>query len=207
MGIKAVIFDMGGVILRTEDTRPREELAAGLGLSRLQLEDRVWKAESSLQADIGAISEDEHWGLVLDRLAIPRDQLQVFREKYWSGDREDEHLIAFLHSLRPNYRTGLLSNAWSGIRLSVSENYHFLEAFDTTIFSAEVGMRKPEPGIYLHILNILEVEPQEAVFLDDFPENIEGARELGIQAVLFRNPRQAQDDIKSILDAGDNEPR
>jgi epoxide hydrolase-like predicted phosphatase len=63
--------------------------------------------------------------------------------------------------------------------------------FDETVFSAEVGMAKPDARIYQLILNRLGVEPQEAVFVDDFIENVEGARHLGLHAIHFKNSPQA----------------
>jgi hypothetical protein len=54
-------------------------------------------------------------------------------------------LIDFIRSLRNDYRIGLLSNAWTGTREALTNRFSFLDAFDVTIFSAEVGLKKPDP--------------------------------------------------------------
>ncbi len=64
-------------------------------------------------------------------------------------------------------------------------NPNFLGYFDHVTFSCEIGVLKPEPEIYEHALRGLGVAPAEAVFLDDRPENVEGARHLGLHAELF----------------------
>ncbi|MCC7512846.1 MAG: HAD-IA family hydrolase, partial [Anaerolineae bacterium] len=64
-----------------------------------------------------------------------------------------------------------------------------------------VGMVKPQAGIYLHALGQLGVQPGEAVFVDDFFENVEGARAVGMTAIHFKDTRQAIREIEEWLAA------
>ena len=74
------------------------------------------------------------------------------------------------------------------------------ELFDVVIDSSEVGMRKPNPAIYQHALDALGgVAPDEAVFLDDSPGNVEGARRAGLHAILVETPEQAIADLAGLL--------
>jgi putative hydrolase of the HAD superfamily len=74
------------------------------------------------------------------------------------------------------------------------------ELFDVVIDSSEVGMRKPNPAIYLHALEALGgVPPEEAVFLDDSPGNVEGAKRAGLHAILVETPEQAIEDLSQVL--------
>ncbi len=197
--IKAVIFDMGGVLLRTEDSQPRERLAAQLGISREVLEKIVFQSPSSRRAEVGEISEEEHWRLVLDELDIQPGERQAFRDTFWSGDRMDYALVDLLRSLRPYYRTGLLSNAWDGARAAIEARTPFLDVFDVSLFSAEVGLRKPDERFYQYILERLGVEPDEAVFVDDFEPNVQAARQIGLQAIQFCTPDQARAELLELL--------
>lgn len=197
--IKAVIFDMGGVLLRTEDLTPRARLAAQLGVTLRELEHLVFSSESSILAERGRIPEEAHWAWVCAHLGLSPSACQQFQDQFWAGDRLDTHLIAFLRSLRPRLKTALLSNAWSNTRHVVLQRYDFLDVFDVVIFSAEVGMRKPEAGIFQHILSRLEVEPQEAIFVDDLLPNVEAARALGIHAIHFRDPKTVLNTLQEIL--------
>lgn len=201
MAIKAVIFDMGGVLLRTTDLTPREQLAERAGISRHDLEMLVFASQTALLAETGAIREEDHWNFVFESLKIPPEEQVEFQRKFWSKDRADYNLLDFINGLRENYRTGLLSNAWDGIRPAMQAHFpHFLEVFDVVVFSAEVGMRKPDPRYYQWILDQLGVAAPEAIFVDDWQPNVDAARELEIKAVRFTNPEQCRRDVLALLD-------
>jgi haloacid dehalogenase superfamily, subfamily IA, variant 3 with third motif having DD or ED/haloacid dehalogenase superfamily, subfamily IA, variant 1 with third motif having Dx(3-4)D or Dx(3-4)E len=197
--IEAVIYDMGGVILRSEDYRPRIQLAEQYGLTEQGLEDVVFDSESAWQATVGKISQEAHWQAVFDTLNVPVDQYQSFQDAFWAGDRLDHDLVEFLNSLRPARKTGLLSNAWRGTRQLLFEHYACQNVFDVSVFSYEVGLAKPDRAFYELILTRLGVEANQAIFLDDNRQNIEAAAQLGIHAVHFRNRNQALKDMQALL--------
>jgi epoxide hydrolase-like predicted phosphatase len=197
--IKAVIFDMGGVLLRTEDQTNRVQLAERLGVPVRHVYDTVFNSETALQATVGTLKEDEHWTSVAEVFGLDDDELADFRKAFWSGDQLDETLVNFIRSLRPHYKTALLSNAWSGTRENVAV-HEFLDAFDITIFSAEIGMAKPNADIYEYMLEKLGVEANEAVFVDDVEKNIDGARATGMYAIQFMNTRQTIQDLIELLE-------
>jgi epoxide hydrolase-like predicted phosphatase len=93
----------------------------------------------------------------------------------------------------------LLSNAWSEARKETEERFHLLDVFDVQVYSAEVHLAKPDPRIYKLALERLGVQPQEAIFVDDSPENIEAAKALGIHGVRFEDSQQAHQDVIKIL--------
>ncbi len=200
MAIKAVIFDMGGVLLRTVDGNPRKQLAGQLGITREELEQIVFASPSAHQAEIGAIDETVHWDWVRQYFQLKSEELPGFQEAFWGGDRMDSALLDFIRELRPAYRTGLLSNAWNGARKSVAARFGGLDVFDVAVFSAEVGMRKPDPRFFQWMFDRLQVSPAEAIFVDDFIENIQAAQQLGIHTVHFRSAQQAKQDVLGLLD-------
>ncbi len=201
MAIKAVIFDMGGVLLRTMDVTPREKLAEHFGISRHDLEMIVFASQTSLLAETGAIREVDHWKSVFECLKVPPEDQAEFQRKFWSKDQADYDLLEFINGLRENYRTGLLSNAWDGIRPAMQARFpRMLEVFDIIVFSAEVGMRKPDPRYYQWILDQLGVTAPEAIFVDDWQPNVDAARELGIKAIQFISPEQCRKDVLALLD-------
>ena len=198
MTIKAVYFDFGGVISRTEFQAPRQHLAESLGMEYDDLDKLVFASESSKRASIGEISEEDHWQAVMRRLRRPVAELERVRDQFFAGDITDRDLLTFLRSLRPRYKVGLISNAWSGLRAWI-ESQKFEDAFDIMIISAEVGMMKPEAGIYRLALEKLDVAPAEAVFVDDFPENVEGARAVGMQAIRFTERERTLKELAHLL--------
>jgi epoxide hydrolase-like predicted phosphatase len=202
MSIKAVIWDVGGVLVRTEDYTSREELARSLGISRLELEDLVFGLDSGKRAQLGEISIEEHWDKVRRELGLKPDELPALKDRFWGGDYLDIELVDYIRSLRGEYKTGLLSNAFSDLRYMATQVWKFTDAFDHMIISAEVGMMKPDVRIYQLAVDRLGVAPSEAVFIDDFMHNVDGARLAGLQAVHFRKPDQARQALTKILNDG-----
>ena len=198
MTIKAVFFDFGGVIGRTVDSGPRQRQADRLGISLKPLAEAVFFCESARRATLGEISESAHWVDVMHGLGLPEEQAPSFSSEFFSGDQLDQALLAFIRSLRPAYRTGLISNAWSGLRGYIVQE-KFEDAFDEMIISAEVGIAKPDPAIFHLALERFGVQPAEAVFVDDFIENIEAARTTGLFAIHFTQPEAAVDELKKLL--------
>lgn len=198
-GIKAIIFDMGGVLLRTEDQSPRQRLSEQYGLTQEELMELVFDSEAANRSTVGELEEEEIWQYVRDYLDIGKDELEVFRRTFWEGDRMDFQLLDFLRSLRPEYRLGLLSNAWSGARAALAEKFKFGDVFDILIFSSEVGLAKPDAAIYRRALEQLGVEPHEAVFVDDYRPNVEAARQSGLHAIQFKSRAQVIAELEDLL--------
>jgi epoxide hydrolase-like predicted phosphatase len=199
MPIKAVIWDLGGVILRTQDSTPRQELADRLGMPRSDLEELVFHSASGMRAQRGEISVEEHWENLQVILRLTDSEMPAVRQAFWDGDRLDLDLLADIRQLHTRYTIGLLSNAFSDLRRVITEAWMFADIFDHMVISAEVGVMKPDPRIYHLALERLGVLPEQAVFIDDFQRNVEGAQTVGIDAIRFQNRDQAWRELRSIL--------
>lgn len=198
MSIKAVFFDLGGVIVRTEFQAPRQQLAERLGLEYDDLVKIVFDSDSGIKATIGEMSSEEHWNSVLKRLKRPASDLPAIRDEFFAGDIVDRTLVDFIRSLRGKYKTGLISNAWGDLRDFIVRE-KFDDAFDKMIISAEVGAAKPEPKIFQIALGQFGVSPGEAVFVDDFLINIEGCEKVGIKGIHFKDPESALKQLEQLL--------
>ena len=196
--IRAVYFDLGGVIVRTEDKAPRAALGKSLGLDYDEIDRLVFASPSARQASIGAISVEQHWQKVVGSLGLPESEIERIIEAFFAGDHTDLALVDFLRSLRSTHKTGLISNAFSGLRQWMIEK-KIEDAFDDITFSAEVGVAKPDPLIYRQALEKLDVRPEEAIFVDDMPINVEAAKMLGMHGIIFQNAEQTIADVKSLL--------
>jgi putative hydrolase of the HAD superfamily len=197
--IKGIIFDMGGVFVQTIDKKPRTLLTEKFGMSYEELNTLVFQSETARLATVGSIDELEHWDFIGRQLRLDSTALEQFQKDFWDGDFLDKDLFEFAKSLKKKYALGLLSNAWSGARDFLTRKYDFLDIFDVSIFSAEIKMAKPDPKFYFWILEKLELKPQEAIFVDDFIENISAAKEIGLRTVHFKNTLDAIVAINSIL--------
>lgn len=198
MTIQAVYFDLGGVIVRTEFQAPRQHLAERFEMEYDDLVKMVFDSETSAQASLGLIREQEHWVAVARRLHLPESEIQSVREEFFAGDVTDLRLLDFMRALRKQVKVGLISNAWSGMRTWIVSK-KFEDVFDSMTISAEVGVAKPDACIFRKALETLDVAPAESVFLDDFADNVDGARAVGMHAILFKQVDQALEELNQIL--------
>jgi epoxide hydrolase-like predicted phosphatase len=199
MPIKAVIWDIGGVIARTEDRTPRDQLAAELGVTRDRLNDLFFSGPQGTRAQKGEISVAELMSHIRSELALTSNEYPDLQERFFAGDRVDHELVDFIRTLKPRYKTGVISNAWGQLTQMLAE-WGIEDAFDVIIGSGDEGLMKPDPVIFDLALDRLGVEPQEAVFVDDFIENIQGARAVGMYGIHFQRPEQALGDLKALLE-------
>jgi epoxide hydrolase-like predicted phosphatase len=197
--VRAVILDIGGVLEHTPPTGHTAAWEAELGLQPGQLDQRmldVWRGGS-----IGTLTEEEVHAALVERLGLSPADLERFMAGVWEeylGTLNAE-LTAWFAGLRPRYRTGIVSNSFVGAREKERERYGFEDITDTIVYSHEVGVAKPDPAIYLMACERLDVAPAEAVFLDDREPAVEGARAVGMSAVLFRDNAQAIAEIEALL--------
>jgi epoxide hydrolase-like predicted phosphatase len=198
MTIRAVLFDLGGVILRTEHQAPREHLAERLNMTYEDLDKAVFASETSRLASVGKLSTEEHWAALMKRLGLPPSESEQVYLEFFAGDVLDQQLLDFIRSLRPGCKTGLISNGWPDLRDYIRRS-GFLDAFDALIISAEVGLMKPDPRIYELALGRLAVPASNSVLVDDTPVNVEAANELGMHGILFETTAQVRHDLESLL--------
>jgi epoxide hydrolase-like predicted phosphatase len=198
MIFRAIYFDLGGVIVRTEFQAPRQHLAERFGMDYDGLSKLVFDGETARQASLGVITEDEHWAAIVRKLHLPESELPAIRTEFFAGDITDLQLVNTLRDLRKHYKVGLISNAWSGLRPWIVRK-KFDDAFDSMTISAEAGILKPDPRIYQLALDGLGVCPAESIFLDDFPENVQAAHACGMTAIHFDQPERALDELHQIL--------
>lgn len=183
--IKAIIFDVGGVLIRTEDHSYRRRWEKKLGLLPGEAEEIVFNSPMGQKAQRGEIGDEALWDWIGERLDLGT-QLAAFRNDFWAGDVLDQDLVAFIRSLTPAYQTAIISNATDALHVSLAHKHSIIDAFDIVIGSAEEHIMKPDAAIYQRALEALGRQPRETVFIDDFQRNVEAARNLGMNAIHYR---------------------
>ena len=152
-----------------------------------------------------AVTLDDVHAALMQELRLSAAEVEGFMAGVWEeylGTLNVE-LTEYFAGLRPRgYRTGILSNSFVGAREREREKYGFDDITDVIAYSHEIGVAKPDPGAYLEVCRRLDVDPQEAVFLDDRDVAVAGAAEVGMAAVLFEDNVQAIADIEKLLAAG-----
>jgi len=198
--IRALIFDFGGVLVRTESQEPREKLAKQVDLSRQELYDAVFNCRESRLAQLGRMSSEERWQRIGQALGLHSpEELLAFRREFYTGDVLDAKLVSYIRRMRGRYKTALLSNASAEFAELLHTKFGLDDCFDVIIISALVGMMKPDPAIYYLVLERLQVAPHEAVFVDDMLENVEGAAAVGLHAIRFTTRDAVLKDLDALL--------
>ena len=199
MVIRAVVFDIGGVLEITPDLGVDRLWETRLGLSAGEILVRmrdVWRGGS-----IGTITLDDVHEALRDRLGLDDQTLAQYMADVWReylGTANSE-LIEYGRRLRPRYRTGIVSNSFVGAREREQAAYGFEDLVEEIVYSHEVGFSKPDPRIYALICARLNVPPEEMVFVDDSDVCVAGARDAGIHAVRYQSSAQAIAEIEKLL--------
>jgi putative hydrolase of the HAD superfamily len=185
--INAVVFDFGGVLMRTGDPVGRREWEAQLGLAPGRLEQIVHGSEAWIKAQQGQISVEDYWGAVAAELNIAAERMPALQVDYFRDDSLDYDLVKVIADLRSiGYKVGLLSNDAITLETKLRDQLAIYDAFDAVVISAAIGVMKPDPDAYHAIARALGVEVATCVFIDDNPANIEGARRVGMRAIHYR---------------------
>jgi epoxide hydrolase-like predicted phosphatase len=214
--IEAVIFDYGGV-LSTTPFAGIAEYERKMGYPEKSLARLLFGRGASPQGpgdepdhdwhllETGQLTLDEFHVRLVERseaaLGQPLDlgvDAQFLREL---GVGVHWMMVHRVRELRAEgYRTAILTNNvkewgryWRG---SIP-----IDLFDLIIDSCDVGLRKPDPAIYRLTCERLGVAPEAAVFLDDTRRHVEGARQVGLHAILVRDPWAALAELDSILES------
>jgi len=205
MALRAVVFDLGGVleldVIEFMDHGLDTRWEVRLGLPAGELEHRMqpfWRAGS-----VGACTEREVHQGTRERLGMSQQQVvEDMRELWdWYCGRFNVPLADYFRRLRPRYQTAILSNSFVGARREEQQCHQVEEMCDLIICSHEEGFTKPDRRSFELTWQRLGVQPEEIRFLDNAQVHVEAARACGIQAILFEDTAQALAALESRLQA------
>lgn len=191
---KAIIFDMGGVLLDWET--PLNAFIKNVGLTRDRWE--MAFAKHRPEAALGKMSADEYFQTGLKELGLLHHWQQA-RAVAPGQFIKIEETFTLIEELSGKYKLGILTNAFKGVNKEWDKLHPHRHHFDVIIDSSEVGLAKPDKRIYQLILNQLKVLAPESLFVDDLEENIVAAQKLGMKTVHFTEPKKGVEKIKAIL--------
>jgi FMN phosphatase YigB (HAD superfamily) len=188
--VRAIIFDIGRVLIRIDASRAMKGMAAGLSLSP----DELWSA----------IEKDPRWQDWQEGRIAARDWHLHMKQRFGGSatfeeftktwnlvlDPEPIHDNELFEKLSKNYRLALLSNTDPIHVAHMESHYDFLAYFPARIYSCAVGATKPNPLIYREALRACRVRAEEAVYIDDIAAYVEAAQRLGTVGIQFESPTQ-----------------
>jgi putative hydrolase of the HAD superfamily len=197
-GHSGLLVDFGGVLTSSVwDSFAdfcRDKGIAEDSMRRLFREDPAALADLR-ELETGRIEEQEFERRFAERLGL-EDATDLI-DSMFRGMKPSEPMVAAVRAARASgIRTGLLSNSWS---TSHYDRALLAELFDAVVISAEVGLHKPQPEIYLLASKRLGVEPEQCVFIDDLRENCAGAEAVGMTAILHRDAAATVARLEELL--------
>ena len=196
--LSAVIFDYGNVLSDVQASSDIDAMAGVLDLNRVRFQEAYWQFRVAY--DEAALTPESYWHSVADfagRTIDPGQLAELRRMDIRSWVRPNPPMVRWARQLREaGIKTAVLSNMPSDLFEYLRGPESWLPPFDQLTFSCEIHRSKPAPEIYRHCLDGLGVAPSEALFLDDREPNVEGARQLGMLALLFTNVAAATAELK-----------
>jgi epoxide hydrolase-like predicted phosphatase len=198
MAIKAVIFDLAGVVLFPIRGTFNSLLAERLEASLDEVE-RIMSDHTNDLWDMNELSDDAFYDHLLTELKQPLEKKAIIRKFVIDDFYVDQEMLALIRELRKTYTTALLTNFPAHVHDFMQRSWHMDGAFDHIIVSADVKLIKPDPRMYQLTLERLGCLAHEAVFIDDRKINVEAAETLGIKGILFKDKHKTQASLSRIL--------
>ena len=187
MALRAIIFDYGMVLTGPQDPESHAALLRITGLPLDRFESLYWADRHAY--DEGKLTGLAFWqkfsreaGLALSPATI--DELNHLDARMWTT--QNPAMVAWQQQLRQHgLLTAILSNMGDNVLANLQREFHWIHNFDVLVWSFQHLMAKPDPAIYRLVLEKLNVQPGEALFLDDKLVNIKAAQALGMHAIQF----------------------
>jgi HAD superfamily hydrolase (TIGR01509 family) len=185
--IRAIIFDFFDVI-RTD------------GYNRWLKQHNHEREDAFLEAsekhDRGEYSDKEFFKALADASGETPEQV----EKELEADNVlNDPLVDYLSSLQGKYKLALLSNSASKYLRDELAKYDLEKYFNEIVISSEVGLIKPEPAVFEHITQKLDVKPEECIFIDDNPKHTNAAAELGIHSIVYTGVPELMEQVEKLI--------
>ncbi len=196
--IKAILFDMGGVVLtgRLEDIIRKVSDNLGVELSAIQTpikerERELLKGEIRLKELVEKIKKKSNLGLSINQI------FDIWNNSYLEVMHINNDLINIVDHLKKNYKLGLISNL-SDFHAEINKKRGFLSHFNPCILSCDVGMAKPDKNIFELALIRMKLKPFECIFVDDRNEHLTIASSMGFKTILFTDNKHFLSDLNNL---------
>ena len=195
---RAVIFDIGRVLIRVNVSLATSGLADGIALSPQEIWSALEKDPRWVDWQEGRISPRD-WHLHLAKKLGGKLSFEQF-VRVWNRALDPQPIQdnAFLQKLSQKYRLSVLSNTDPLHVAHMETTFEFLSHFPVRIYSCRVGASKPSPLIYKEALRACKARSEEAVYIDDVEAYVEAARRLGMSGIVFKSADQLQSDLRKL---------
>lgn len=187
--VDAIVFDLGRVLLTFEPLAHLKTLYPAPLAERMNA--AIYSSPHWAEVDRGVLTMDEVVARILRDAPDMAEYIQPVLAEYLHFLWPIQENVELLPKLKEaGYRLYVLSNFGAEFFAATRARIPFLEEFDGLMISGEVRLLKPDPAIYLLLLHKFGLDPARTLFVDDRPENIEGARAVGIRGIRYERREQ-----------------
>ena len=183
--IKAVIFDLGNVLVNYDVKKAARRFSKAGGISQFRIWVHFFLSKFEQRYTRGEISTREFYKAATRVFKKPVPY-KIFKH-YWNDIFwQNPGMERLLVRIKRHYPLYLISNTNAMHFTYLKKHFKLLRHFKQKFPSHEVGARKPELRIYRRVLKKIGLKPQETVFIDDMKSFIRGAKKVGMHAIRFR---------------------
>ncbi|MFH1506479.1 MAG: HAD family phosphatase [archaeon] len=193
--VKAIIFDVGGVVVNGREEEIYAKLAEKLGIDEIEL--KSMKKQHNQELLTGKLKIAEFAEEIKERFGIEKDILSTWKEVHIEATPANKELILLVGKLKKKYTVGAISNV-PDLHTKVTEARCIYSHFEPKIISCDVGLAKPGKEIFELMLKKLDMDADECIYIDDREIHIEGAKKLGFKTILFKDNEQLKQELRKL---------
>ncbi len=198
MALQAVIFDYGMVLSTTQEPQALAALRSITRLDDAAFEEHYWRHRHSY--DLGDLNGTTFWTRISDDAGLrlgPTEIERLIENDVLMWSTLNEPMIRWVHAVQDaGFKTAILSNMGEELLRYMRQEFGWLGRFDHHTWSCELRIAKPDPAIYTYTCEKLGVAPENALFLDDKPENVAAAHSVGLAAIQFSTSEALQTELE-----------
>ena len=194
--VRAVLFDLGGVLLDVDHQRSFDIWSRHSRLSREQLQSAYRVDDPCQRYETGALEPEGYFAHLREVLALDCDAATVRAGFNAMLAAEIAETVKLLDAIRERVPCYVISNT-NAVHVAEIERAfpRLLPRFTRVFTSHEIGHRKPQAAAFEHVLREIGVPAGEVLLFDDLVPNIESAKALGMQAVVVRSPEDVREGL------------
>ena len=195
--IEAVIFDLGNVLLNYDAKRSAIKFSKLSGVPIVKLWRHFFISRTEKAYTRGEVSSREFYRHAKGALKF-EVSFKDFSDCWNDIFVENPGMDQLLTQLQKKYPLYLISNTNKLHFDYIKKNFKILRHFKKTFPSHEVGLRKPDARIFRTVLKEIGYKPREAVFIDDAPQFVRGAKRVGLHALRFQTKNKLVKDLRKF---------
>jgi putative hydrolase of the HAD superfamily len=194
--IKAIIFDLGGVVFRDGTKYAIQEMKEKLQFSE-KLGNELLLGEPASDFRKGLLTPEQFWKYVQTKIP-PQIKANKIRSIWYTNYVAFPGSFELIKELSSKFKLGIISGNIKEKVEYLDEKYNFRKYFDVEVYSFDLQTTKPDRLMWEKALELLNLDAEECIYVDDNPESVDTANSLGFKAILFKDASQVRKELADL---------